>query len=557
MFFCIISVLLPLISFAVTFCLGNRLGFYAKLLTVGNLFTAVLFISIGISEVLRNNVILNVKTHYWLKYASLHIQWGFLFDNVSVLMIFMVCTVSLCVHIYSCYYMAEDPHITRFMAYLSLFTFFMLFLLSSDNLIQIFCAWEGVGLCSYLLINFWFTRIEANKAAIKAVLINRIGDYALFFSIALVLITFKTTELSIINSLLPYFVNQQLYLFGTYFKVIDITCFGFCIAAFCKSAQIGFHIWLPDAMEGPTPVSALIHAATMVTAGVYLILRCSYFFELSPNFLKLLIIVGSLTALLGASTAFFQYDIKKIIAYSTCSQLGYMFVACGLSRYDISLFHLINHGFFKAALFLCAGIIIHTLSGEQDVRKMGGLKKVLPLVYSSMLISSSALAGIPFLSGFYSKDAIMGSLLTLNSSIGFFGYFICLLAALFTSLYSFKILFLVFWIHPNYASRITYLKIHFSGYIPYISVYILTIMSIFSGFYLKDLMVGIGSNAFDGLFCVDMNRDFLIDYEFILYDYNFNSFYKFLLFYVSLFGPFWYTRKWFIYRSNFLSKNIK
>jgi NADH:ubiquinone oxidoreductase subunit 5 (subunit L)/multisubunit Na+/H+ antiporter MnhA subunit len=197
-------------------------------------------------------------------------------------------------------------------------------------------------------------------------------------------------------------------------------------------------------MEGPTPVSALIHAATMVTAGVYLVLRCSYFFELAPIFLKILILAGGLTALLGASTAFFQYDIKKIIAYSTCSQLGYMFVACGLSRYDISLFHLINHGFFKAALFLCAGIIIHTLSGEQDIRKMGGLKKVLPLVYSSMLISSAALAGIPFFSGFYSKDAIMGNLLILNSSLGFFSYFICLLAALFTSLYSFKILFLVF-----------------------------------------------------------------------------------------------------------------
>lgn len=442
------------------------------------------------------------------------VESGFLFDNLSVVMIFVVCLVSLCVHVYSCYYMSTDPHLTRFLAYLSLFTFFMLFLLSSDNLIQFFCAWEGVGLCSYLLINFWFTRVEANKAALKAVFVNRIGDYALFFSIALTLFTFKTTEFCLLNSLIFAFSEQFVYFCYLKLNLIDVICFGFSIGAFCKSAQIGFHVWLPDAMEGPTPVSALIHAATMVTAGIYLICRCSFFFEFSPKFLNIFIVFGSFTALLGASTALFQYDIKKIIAYSTCSQLGYMFVACGLSRYDIALFHLINHAFFKAALFLCAGIVIHTLSGEQDIRKMGNLREKLPLVYTVMLIASFALAGIPFFAGFYSKDAILGNCLVTNSNIGFFSYFCCLLSAFLTSFYSAGLIYYIF-LGRFRGSYNAFKKIHSTPILALIPVYLLAILSIISGFYLKDLMIGLGTNFFDGLFFFNIKTDLSGDFEFI------------------------------------------
>lgn len=273
-------------------------------------------------------------------------------------------------------------------------------------------------------------------------------------------------------------------------------------------------------MEGPTPVSALIHAATMVTAGIYLILRCSFFFDLAPQFLSLLIIFGSITALLGASTAMFQYDIKKIIAYSTCSQLGYMFVACGLSRYDIALFHLINHAFFKAALFLCAGIIIHALSGEQDIRKMGGLRFKLPTVFVVMLVSSFALAGVPFFAGFYSKDAILGSALASNSSVGFFAYFCCLLSAIFTSLYSAALAYYVFF-GKFRGSHSSFKKIHLTPTLALIPIYVLAFVSVISGFYLKDIMIGLGSNFFDGLFAFRPSTDFSGDFEFM-----FNYIYK-------------------------------
>lgn len=540
MFFCFVSVFLPLFSFISIFFFGNFVGYFSKILIVCNMFLSLICILVGSFYVIFNFSILSVKSHFWIKFGGLTVQWGFVFDNISVLMIAMVCVVSLCVHIYSCYYMSEDPHLSRFLSYLSLFTFFMLFLLISDNLIQIFCAWEGVGLCSYLLINFWFTRIEANKAALKAVFVNRVGDYALFFSIALTLVTFKTTELCLLNTLIPFFITQTVTFCGVTFNLISVLCLGFSIAAFCKSAQIGFHIWLPDAMEGPTPVSALIHAATMVTAGIYLILRCSFFFEHSPFFLEVLLVVGSVTALLGASAALFQYDIKKIIAYSTCSQLGYMFVACGLSRYDIALFHLINHAFFKAALFLSAGVLIHTLAGEQDIRRMGGLRFRLPLLYTLMLISSLALAGTPFFAGFYSKDAILGNTLVYHTASGFFAYTLCLVAAFCTSAYSFKLLWLVFWTTPR-GFRITYLQIHSAGLLALLPIFCLVLLSIFSGFYLKDFVIGIGSNSFDSLLCIPTSKNFSIDFEFLEY-----KIYKWLPIFAGSFGFFlcWYKENY-------------
>ena len=316
----------------------------------------------------------------------------------------MISIISTIVHIYASSYMAEDPHLSRFMAYLSLFTFFMFILVTGDNFIQLFLGWEGVGICSYLLINFWFTRIPANKSALKALIMNRVGDFGLLIGILLIFYFFCSVDFAIVFSLVPYFV-------GIHFNFLDfeidllslISAFLF-VGSIGKSAQLGLHTWLPDAMEGPTPVSALIHAATMVTAGVFLIIRCSPLFEYTSNILLFITILGSLTAFFASTIGVVQNDIKKVIAYSTCSQLGYMVFSCGLSVYNISFFHLINHAFFKALLFLASGIIIHALNNEQDMRKMGGFLKLLPYSYSIMLIGSLALTGFPFLSGFYSKD---------------------------------------------------------------------------------------------------------------------------------------------------------
>jgi NADH-ubiquinone oxidoreductase chain 5 len=305
----------------------------------------------------------------------------------------------------------------------------------------------------------------------------------------------------------------------------------------CKSAQIFFHIWLPDAMEGPTPVSALIHAATMVTAGVFLIIKCSILFEYTPRMLAVLVVVGALTSLLGATASLFQHDVKKVIAYSTCSQLGYMVVACGISRYDIAFFHLVNHAFFKAVLFLGAGVIIHSLAGEQDMRRMGGLKNKLLAVYALMLIASFALAGVPYLSGFYSKDLILGFSYSLGERVGFFGYLMCILAAIFTSLYSAKLLHLVFYVSPK-GIRKTYSDLHSPGGFALLPIFILGIASIFSGFYLKDLMVGVGSNFFDGLIFISAQKDFVMDVEYID-----SIFFKLLPFFVGISGFVYYFLK--------------
>jgi len=303
--------------------------------------------------------------------------------------------------------MGEDPHLSRFLSYLSLFTFFMFILVTSDNFIQLFLGWEGVGLCSYLLINFWFTRIEANKAALKALLMNRIGDFGLLIGILLLFYFVRTVDFSVVFILAPYFMLKTFYILGHGFDIITCVCFCLFIGSIGKSAQLGLHTWLPSAMEGPTPVSALIHAATMVTAGVFLIIRCSPLFEYAPKTLLLIIIVGVITAIFAATIGLVQNDLKKVIAFSTTSQLGYMIFVCGLSCYDISFFHLINHAFFKALLFLSAGSVIHAMSGEQDMRKLGGLIKLLPVTYIMMLVGSLALAGFPYLSGFYSKDLIL------------------------------------------------------------------------------------------------------------------------------------------------------
>lgn len=322
-------------------------------------------------------------------------------------MLLVVTTISSCVHIYSISYMAEDPHIPRFMSLLSFFTFCMLLLITADNLLVLFVGWEGVGICSYLLINFWHTRVEANKSSIKAIIMNRFGDIGIILAICLSFFVFKSVNFATIFPLVPYFYGMSFIFLGHKFILLDLLCGFLFIGVIGKSAQIGLHTWLPDAMEGPTPVSALIHAATMVTAGVFLLIRCSPIFEFSPTILMLICLVGSLTTFFAATAGMLQHDIKKVIAFSTCSQLGYMVFACGLSAYNLSLFHLYTHAFFKALLFLSAGAIIHGLYNEQDIRRMGGLIYIMPLTYIFFLIGSLALIGFPFLSGFYSKDAIL------------------------------------------------------------------------------------------------------------------------------------------------------
>ena len=390
----------------------------------------------------------------------------------------------------------------------------MIILVTADNFLQLFLGWEGVGLCSYLLINFWFTRVQANKAAIKALVINKIGDFTLFLAILLVNFMFKSIDYSTVFILAPFFLNKKLFLFGFYLNALNCVCFLLFIGAVGKSAQIGLHTWLPDAMEGPTPVSALIHAATMVTAGIFLIIRCSPIFEYAPLILNIVTIIGALTAFFSATIGLVQNDIKKIIAYSTCSQLGYMTFVCGVSNYSTSLFHLSNHAFFKALLFLSAGSIIHGLGNEQDIRKMGGLINVMPFTYAMFLIGSLSLAGFPFLSGFYSKDIILELVFTKYTIASTFAYWLGVLTAFFTAIYSFRLLYYVFY-SPNNSYKNIVKNSHESPLAMTLPLFILSFGSIFSGYLMKDFFIGLGSDFFIDSIFVLSNNLIIIDSEFI------------------------------------------
>jgi len=395
----LVLLLLPLLSFLGCIFFGRWLGetgckiYGTSCLIFGCLVTYVISYDVLVNE---SNVCYHLIEWYnvglWSNTITL------LFDEIVCSMLVLVFTVSSLVHLYSTSYMNGDPHLPRFMSYLSLFTFFMLVLITSQNLVQLFIGWEGVGLCSYLLINFWFTRIQANKAAIKAMILNKIGDIGVLLSMVGLWVCIGTWDYS---SLFPI-VSSLPSVLGL--NVINTLLL---VGVVGKSAQVGLHTWLPDAMEGPTPVSALIHAATMVTAGVFLIIRLSPLFEQTPSVLWIIILLGSITAFFSATIGLTQNDLKKVIAYSTCSQLGYMVLICGFSYYSLSLFHLVNHGFFKALLFLSAGSIIHAIKNEQDFRKIGNLKYYLPVSYVSIMVGSLSLMGLPFLTGFYSKDLII------------------------------------------------------------------------------------------------------------------------------------------------------
>ena len=513
-------VFLPLIGSICAGLFGRHLGPKgSSCLTVICLFITFLLSSFSFYEVAILGYPVYVKFIPWINSEAFNVDWGFMFDSLTVTMCCVVTFVSTLVHLYSTEYMVNDPHLPRFMSYLSLFTFFMLILVTADNFIQMFVGWEGVGLCSYLLINFWFTRIQANKAAIKAMLLNRIGDFGLILGIMVIFVNFKSVDYATVFSLLPMFTEHNFIFLNFNFNLIDLIAALLFVGAIGKSAQLGLHTWLPDAMEGPTPVSALIHAATMVTAGVFLIVRCSIIYEYSPKMLTCVTVLGASTAFFAATVGLLQNDLKKVIAYSTCSQLGYMVFACGLSNYSVGAFHLVNHAFFKALLFLGAGSVIHAVADEQDMRKMGGLKNLVPFTYSMMTIGSLALIGFPFLTGFYSKDVILEVAYGKFSNPGHFSYTLGSIGAFLTAFYSTRLVFLTFLTSTNgYKSVIC--SAYDSSYQICIALGVLAIPSMFIGFFSKDMVIGLGSDFWGNSIFVlpeNMNR---VDAEFIPHNFK-------------------------------------
>jgi len=444
-------------------------------------------------KVLNQDYTNNLNIFTWINSGTLNVSWSIDIDALSSVMLVVVTLVSSLVHIYSIGYMSDDPHKQRFMSYLSLFTFSMLMLVTSDNFLQLFFGWEGVGLCSYFLIGFWFRKESANAAAIKAFVVNRVGDFGFALGIFLIFYLFGTVNYDEVFELVPSILNKDLSFLGINVNAINLICVLLFIGAMGKSAQIFLHTWLPDAMEGPTPVSALIHAATMVTAGVFLVVRCSPIFEYSPLALNLVTIIGMSTAFFAATIALVQDDIKKIIAYSTCSQLGYMFFAAGVGAYNVAMFHLFTHAFFKALLFLGSGSVIHSFKNEQNINAMGGVWKKLPYTWALMVIGTLALTGFPFLSGFYSKDAIIEFAYLSGSSTGYFAAGIGIFTAFLTSIYSWRLLFKTF--HGNYNNKsIAISSMHESPLIMTIPLIILAIGAIFSGILFKDLFIGVESS---------------------------------------------------------------
>ena len=437
----------------------------------------------------------NYKIFEWISSGDFVANWSINLDPLSSVMLVVVTFVSALVHIYSIGYMSHDPHKPRFMSYLSLFTFSMLVLVVSDNFLQLFFGWEGVGLCSYLLIGFWYKKETANDAAIKAFIVNRIGDFGLAIGIFLIFFFFGSINFEEVFQAAPEFVETKLLFFGFEFSLITLICLFLFIGAMGKSAQFLLHTWLPDAMEGPTPVSALIHAATMVTAGVFLVVRCSPLFEFSQVALNVVAIVGMVTAIFAASVALVQNDIKKIVAYSTCSQLGYMFFAAGVGAYHVAIFHLFTHAFFKALLFLGSGSVIHAFNDEQDIRNMGGVRKKLPFTYVFMLIGTLALTGFPFLSGFYSKDAIIEFAYLSNSPLGNYTVIAGILTAFLTSIYSWRLFFKTF--HGSYNNKsIPIHETHESPLTMLVPLFLLGIGALFAGFLFKETFIGNHSNDF-------------------------------------------------------------
>ena len=461
----------------------------AQMVTVGAMLLSAVAATIAFIDVVVYGNTVVIKVWSWVESGSLKFSWELRGDTLSLIMLLMVTWVSSMIHIYSIGYMSHDNSIPRFMSYLSLFTFFMLMLVTSNNLIQLFFGWEGVGLASYLLIGFWYNRPSACAAAIKAFVVNRVGDFGFALGIFATFLLFDTISFDAIFGLAEEKSNAVITVFGGEFHALTVICLLLFVGAMGKSAQLGLHTWLPDAMEGPTPVSALIHAATMVTAGVFMVARLSPLFEYSDTALTVVILVGASTAIFAATIACVQNDIKRVIAYSTCSQLGYMFFALGVSAYSAGMFHLITHAFFKALLFLGAGSVIHAMSDEQDMRKMGGLYKLIPVTYVLMWVGSLALAGIWPFSGFYSKDIVLEAAWGAHTGIGYYAFWMGIIAAFLTAFYSWRLLILTF--HgESRADEITLAHVHESPKVMILPLVFLAIGSLFVGILTFNFFVG-------------------------------------------------------------------
>jgi proton-translocating NADH-quinone oxidoreductase chain L len=532
----LLILLLPLLGSFLAGIFGRFLGYRgAALITTTCVVVSSLLSCIAFYEVALSGSLCTLHLTPWFFCEMFDASWGFYFDSLTVVMLIVITFVSSLVHIYSISYMSEDPHIPRFMSYLSIFTFFMLMLVTSDNFLQMFFGWEGVGLASYLLISFWFTRLQASKASIKAMLVNRVGDFGLALGIMGCFHVFKTVDFFTIFACAPQMADVSFFFCNVEVNALNTVCILLFIGAVGKSAQLGLHTWLPDAMEGPTPVSALIHAATMVTAGVFMIARCSPLFEYAPKALLVITFVGAMTCFFAATTGIVQNDLKRVIAYSTCSQLGYMVFACGLSHYSVGVFHLMNHAFFKALLFLSAGSVIHALSDEQDMRKMGGVIQLVPFTYAMMLIGSLSLAGFPFLTGFYSKDLILEVAYAQYTISGNFAYWLGCFCVLLTSYYSFRLLFLTF-LTPTSAFKPTLSRAHDANFLLAFPLFLLAFGSIFIGYLTKDMMVGLGSNFWSNALFILPKNSFLLESEYIPQTQKFLPFLFTLLGFALAFG---------------------
>jgi NADH-ubiquinone oxidoreductase chain 5 len=483
--------------------LGRKIGITgAHILTCTCLSISSLLATIAFYEVGICGSPVSVYLFSWIESEFMSISWEFLFDQLTVSMFIPVLYISTLIHIYTTSYLAEDPHNQRFFSYLSLFTFFMLLLVSGANYFVMFIGWEGIGVVSYLLINFYFTRIQANKAAILALTMNRVGDMGLSVGFFALFALFGSVDYSTIFSIAP-FMNET---------AITIISLLLLMGAMAKSAQIPLHSWLPGSMEAPTPVSALLHAATLVTAGLYLLVRSSPVLEFSPTALLVITLIGSTTAFFAATCGLVQNDLKRIIAFSTISQLGYMVMAVGLSQYNVALMHVVNHAFFKALLFLGAGAVIHSIADEQDIRKMGGLIKFLPFTYTTMLVGSLSLLATPWLSGFYSKDLIIELAYGQYAFSGIYAYILGSLTAGLTAFYSFRLISLVFLTVPNNIKNV-YLNSHESNFAVIIPLFILALFSIFFGYVFSDLFVGMGTDFFGNSIYINPNNIIIVEAE--------------------------------------------
>ncbi|TXH34673.1 MAG: NADH-quinone oxidoreductase subunit L [Rhodospirillaceae bacterium] len=491
-------VALPLLG-ALIAGLGNRrIGDHAaQFITAGLMLISCVLAWIVFVDVTYGASPRTLRLFTWFATGTLQVDWALRVDQLSAVMLIVVTTVSAMVHVYSVGYMHHDKSVPRFMAYLSLFTFAMLMLVTADNFMQMFFGWEGVGLCSYLLIGFWFDRPSANAAAIKAFVVNRVGDFGFALGIMGVFMIFGSVGFDTVFAATPDKVGQSFHFLSWNVDILTTLCLLLFVGAMGKSAQLGLHTWLPDAMEGPTPVSALIHAATMVTAGVFMVCRLSPMFEYAPIAKDVVAVVGASTCFFAATIGLTQFDIKRVIAYSTCSQLGYMFFAAGVGAYGAAMFHLFTHAFFKALLFLGSGSVIHAMSGEQDMRKMGGIWKLIPMTYALMWIGNLALAGIPFFAGYYSKDSILESAFAAHSGVGQYAFWLGIIAALMTAFYSWRLLFLTFHGKPRCDEKV-YAHVHESPWVMLAPLVVLAIGALLSGAVFFNDFVGEHAHEFFG-----------------------------------------------------------